>query len=153
MCEQISPFGRGSAALGCRGEPSHPSARPAPMAPHPARAPARHRQLCGTRAVVLPGFRVFLGSVGCGADLLIVLFNSYLQIQFLKCSNYQREKTTKTSVRRRVWRARGCPNAVLGIPSALPVGATQLPPGKAATLPRAATSPSLPRWAVTHLTR
>lgn len=35
--------------------------------------------------VVLPGFRVFRGSAGCRTDLLIVLFSSYLHIQFLRC--------------------------------------------------------------------
>lgn len=89
------------------------------MPPHPARAPAPHRELCGTLPCSCPGVRVFLGAVGCRADLLIVLFNSYLQIPFLTCSNYQREMTAKTSV----WstgRARGCPNAVMGKSEASP---------------------------------
>lgn len=57
--------------------PSESSISAALVALHPARAPAR--------AVVLPGFCVFLGGAGCRTDLLIVPFNSYLQIQFLRC--------------------------------------------------------------------
>lgn len=35
--------------------------------------------------VLLPGFHIFLGGAGWGTALLIVLFNSYLKIRFLRC--------------------------------------------------------------------